>query len=65
MCSTSRSADSLEVYNEGHGSSAADRPAALFCDPHVRHHRPGILQRQTALHLRAAGGDPGYGHTRC
>lgn len=55
-----RSANCPEVYHEGNGSSAADWPAALLCHPYVRHHRPGVLQRETAQHLRTAPGNSGY-----
>lgn len=55
-----RSANCPEVYHEGHGSSAADRPAALLCHSNVRHHRPGVLQRETAQHLRTTPGNSGY-----
>lgn len=65
VCCISRSADSPEVYHEGHGSSAADWPAALFCNPNVCHHRPGVLQRQTAQHLRTTAWNIGYSHTHC
>lgn len=58
--SPSRSADSLEVYHEGHGPSATDWSATLFCDPHVRHHRFRVLQRQTPLQLHPEAWDPGY-----
>ena len=65
VCPSSRSADSPEVDHEGHGSSAADRPAALFCDPHVCHNRPGVLQRQTAPHLQTTARNTWYTHTHC
>lgn len=61
---TSRSTDSPEVYNEGHGSSAADRPAPVFCNPHVRYHWPGVLQRQTAQHLHTRARNTRYRHTQ-
>ena len=65
LCAASRPADRPEVYHEGHGSSAADRPAALLCHPHVRHHRSGVLQRQTALHLHGTAWNTGYTQTHC
>lgn len=46
-----RSADCAEVHHEGHGSPAANRPAALLCHPHVCHHWSGVLQREAAPHL--------------
>lgn len=60
---TSRSTDSAEVYNEGHGSSAADRPAPVFCNPHVRYHWPGVLQWKTAQHLHTRARNTRYRHT--
>lgn len=59
-----RSADCSEIHHEGHGSTAADWPAALLCYPHVCHHRPGVLQRQAAQHLRSAAWHPGYGRKK-
>jgi len=46
-----RPADCAEIHHEGHGASPPDRLAALFCYPHVCHHRPGVLQREAAPSL--------------
>lgn len=43
-----RSTGGVEVHNEGHGSSATDRPAALLCHCHVRHYRSGALHGQVS-----------------
>lgn len=49
--SSPRLADCPEIHHEGHGASPPDRPAALFCHPHVCHHWPGVLQWEAAPSL--------------
>lgn len=55
-----RSADRPEVNNEGHGPSAADWAPAVLCNPHVCHHRSGVLQREATQDLHTHVRNTGY-----
>lgn len=48
LCVCVRSTGCVEVHNEGHGSSAADRLAALLCHCHVRHYWSRALHGQVS-----------------
>ncbi len=57
---TLRPADCAEVHHESHDPAAPDRPSLVLCHPHVRHHRPGVLQREASPHLPAICRHPRY-----